>query len=165
MLGSNPRTCRASAVSTCANCGAIGSSSFSRLPASSPARILTPMVGSVYGRRKRVSTPKPMFTLDHAASSAMMFSMKSIVAGACALLFAVGCGQQTGDATTRRIESFIAANQLRSALEAIESRHKQEPSDLSCLRLRVLVLLKAAQPADALLALNALPASDPVLSQ
>src|ERR1044071_169049 len=144
MLGSNPRTCRASAVSTCANCGAIGSSSFSRLPASSPARILTPMVESVYGRRKRVSTPKPMFTLDHATSSAMMFSMKSIVAGAgalllavgcghqiggvaCGVLFRVGCGQRTGDATPRRIESFIAANQLRSALEANESRHKQEP--------------------------------------
>src|SRR5207247_1917126 len=134
----------------------------------SPARILTPMVKSVYGRRKRVSTSKPMFTPDRASSSAMMFPMirlKISVTCLCTMLLAVGCGKPTGGAAISHIESLIAANQLQSALEAIEARHKQEPADVSCLRLRVFVLLKAAQPADALLALSALPADDPVLAK
>src|SRR5204862_774810 len=94
-----------------------------------------------------------------------MLRLKISVTCLCTMLFAVGCGKPTGGAATSDIESLIAANQLQSALEAIEARHKQEPADVSCLRLRVFVLLKAAQPADALLALSALPADDPVLVQ
>jgi HEAT repeat protein len=99
------------------------------------------------------------------ASSHAFLANVAVFTAVVLVVFSWGCDRSPKHAARVAIEDLIKQNQLPKASAQVESSLKSYPNDADFLRLRVLILLKAERWDQAISALRALPANDPVLTE
>lgn len=89
---------------------------------------------------------------------------KKLIAWLLTTALALGCARTPEQASLRAARQLMQEGKLQDALNVVEQSLQQNPEAPELLRLRIFILLKADRPDLASLALQRIPANDPVLT-